>query len=272
MLAQRVMTGLILAVLTVGIALTGPAWLWAVYAGVGVLIGAHEWARLAKCNATQTWSFVAVAGGIMILSSGLAWLIPDVWRAIQVGWLALSLVFWLAVAPLWLYLEWRPGQKVLMLSTGLIVLIPMWMAAIMLQASAKALLFAVGVVAVADTSAYFCGRAWGRTKLAPRISPGKTWEGVLGAYVGVVLLAVGCYALAMDRSLPMNVFALAFFACMLASLSIEGDLFESWLKRQAGMKDSGNILPGHGGLLDRLDGLTASLPLAALFLARSGGG
>ena len=127
----------------------------------------------------------------------------------------------------------------------------------------------MAIVWIADSAAYFAGRRFGRHKLAPAISPGKTWEGVYGA-----MFAVGAYALALlplaDKSgyaRALSAGAIAVWVALvvlLALLSVSGDLFESLLKRQRGVKDSGNVLPGHGGVLDRIDALTAAMPAAAL--------
>jgi phosphatidate cytidylyltransferase len=118
---------------------------------------------------------------------------------------------------------------------------------------------------VADTAAYFAGRAFGRHKLAPHISPGKTWEGALGAMAGVTLYWAAVVLLAPSASgLTVSGFGLVL---VMTAVSIEGDLFESWMKRVAGRKDSGTLLPGHGGVLDRVDALTSTLPLAALYFA-----
>jgi phosphatidate cytidylyltransferase len=127
------------------------------------------------------------------------------------------------------------------------------------------LLLALGVVWVADTAAYFFGRRFGRTKLAPQISPGKTWAGVWGAAGAVVLYWIVVWAIAPAGS--VRLVSGLMLALLMTALSIVGDLFESWMKRVAGVKDSGDLLPGHGGLLDRVDGLTATLPLAAIYLA-----
>jgi len=134
-----------------------------------------------------------------------------------------------------------------------------------LQPTPGRLLLAMGIVWVADTAAYFAGRRFGQRKLAPEISPGKTWEGVWGAAAAVVVY----WALASTLLGGRDMHALSGLVWMLLMLvlSVVGDLFESWMKRVAGVKDSGRILPGHGGLLDRVDGLTATLPLAALYFA-----
>ena len=119
------------------------------------------------------------------------------------------------------------------------------------------LLGVMAVVWIADTAAYFAGRRFGRHKLAPTISPGKTWEGVAGAFCALAL-----YAGALSMLVGMPLLSLGLMVSGLLYLSVLGDLFESWIKRVSGMKDSGNILPGHGGVLDRIDALTSTLPIA----------
>jgi len=150
------------------------------------------------------------------------------------------------------------------------VLVPPWLALARLQARPLELLILLCVVWIADSAAYFAGSCLGRRRLAPDISPGKTWEGVMGA----------CAAVAVYYSLLRMLFAPSIawvgepvgvvLFVVITVMSIEGDLFESWMKRAAGVKDSGAMLPGHGGVLDRIDGLTASMPVAALISLYSG--
>jgi len=152
---------------------------------------------------------------------------------------------------------------------GTIAVLALWMAIVQLQARSPWLLLAVMMVVwIADTAAYFSGRRFGRRKLAPAISPGKSWEGVYGALIcvfayAVLLLSFSPLAAQATLSRPL----VAAFALVLAMLSVVGDLFESWLKRQAGVKDSGTTLPGHGGVLDRIDALLPAMPAATLFIA-----
>lgn len=177
-----------------------------------------------------------------------------------------ALAFWVGVAPYWLHhgLQLRNPTAIGLL--GWAVLLPATLAMVDLrEQTPNLLLVVVGVVVIADSAAYFAGRRFGRRKLAPAISPGKTWEGAVGAWLAVTLYALLVHYLWSDtcglQCLP-QVLA-AFWA--LFGLSVVGDLLESWLKRQAGVKDSGALLPGHGGVLDRIDSLTAVLPAAALF-------
>ncbi len=174
----------------------------------------------------------------------------------------IAVLFWLTVAPLCLRCKWSCAGSV----TGLIVLVPTWAALTALhQRSALLLLAVMALVWVADIAAFSAGRTFGRRQLAPQVSPGKTWEGVAGAMVGVL-----AYGLAVAPFLPVvhcvRPALLAGLLLLLAALSIVGDLFESLAKRQAGVKDSSALLPGHGGILDRIDSLTSTLPAVALAL------
>ncbi len=173
-------------------------------------------------------------------------------------------VFWLLVVPMWMKRRWSLPKSVRGLATGLLVLLPTWLALIQLrQSGALTLLVIMVSVWLADIAAYFFGRACGRHKLAPSISPGKTWEGALGG--GFAVIVYGFMLLPkLPAALAGNYLVLLLVLILLASVSVIGDLFESLLKRQAGLKDSSNILPGHGGVLDRIDSLTSTLPLVAL--------
>jgi len=196
-------------------------------------------------------------------------MIPDVlpWNRLLFGAAAL---FWVFAAPLWLRRKPEVHAAVL-LPVGALVLVAAFAAlAALREAGTGLLLWIMAIVWVSDTAAYFCGLRYGRHKLAPLISPGKTWEGAWGA-----LVAVLAYASALEFLVPRLFpgidggpapFLLA--AVALAVLGILGDLFESQMKRRAGVKDSGRLLPGHGGVLDRIDALLPVLPAAAWWFAR----
>ena len=176
-------------------------------------------------------------------------------------------LLWLIIVPTWMIASWKVSDKKLMALLGWAVLIPTGLAMLDLRSvSPWLLLFIMGLVWVADIAAYFTGRKFGKNKLAPRISPGKTWEGVAGAMLGVAcyVILVWTFAPNIAQHTHLAIALLAAF-CWVA-LAVIGDLFESAIKRQAGVKDSGALLPGHGGLLDRIDALTSTLPLAALAL------
>jgi phosphatidate cytidylyltransferase len=175
---------------------------------------------------------------------------------------AAAAAFWLLIVPIWLLRGVNPEQRIALIVAGFAVLVPAALALAVLPPAS--VLEVLVLVWVADTAAYFVGRAWGRRKLAPAISPSKTWEGAWGGVAGAVAYAIiGGTLLTGVGAWP--VYAVA--AVLLGAISIVGDLFESAAKRQAGVKDSGTLLPGHGGILDRIDSATAALPIAALLLS-----
>ena len=183
--------------------------------------------------------------------------------------LVVSAVFWILVVPLWFRFKWTlAGNDFFGYLLGALVILPTWAAMAALHAmSAWLLLAAMALVWVADIAAYFTGRAFGRHKLAPAISPGKTWEGVAGAVIGVMIYgAIVLNYSPLAGHVPLAAPLLVLLLLLLTAVSVLGDLFESLLKRQAGIKDSSNLLPGHGGVLDRIDALTSTLPLAAPIL------
>jgi phosphatidate cytidylyltransferase len=177
--------------------------------------------------------------------------------------------FWFLVVPFWLRERWRVPSRVLAGAVGALVLLATWIALVQIQAQSPwRVLAAMAIVWIADTAAYFTGRAFGRHKLAPAISPGKTWEGVGGALITVALYAtIVLLASGTAGDLPGGIGSGVLLAVVVAAISVCGDLFESLLKRQAGVKDSGHVLPGHGGVLDRIDALLAAMPPLALAFA-----
>jgi phosphatidate cytidylyltransferase len=266
MLNSRVITAIILLVLFLLALFTLPDVGWAALVTVLVLQGALEWTRLAKLsskNANIFW------GLTLVILLGLIWFdanhSADQLALLHVVVYAISVLFWLLIAPAWLIAGWKVEQPLLMALVGWAVLIPTGLAMLDLRLDHPWwLLGMMCLVWVADISAYFSGRKFGKHKLAPSISPGKTWEGVVGAILGVSV----CIVLAWSFS-PYSTHIILLPSLLLASwcwvgLAVIGDLFESAIKRQAGVKDSGALLPGHGGLLDRSDALTSTLPLAAL--------
>ncbi|MDK9705119.1 MAG: phosphatidate cytidylyltransferase [Sulfuritalea sp.] len=183
--------------------------------------------------------------------------------------LGVAVAFWLLVVPLWFRFKWRlAGNDFLAYVLGGLVILATWAAMVALHAvSTWLMLAAMALVWVADIAAYFAGRTFGKHKLAPNISPGKTWEGVAGAVVGVLIYGgIVLTFTPLKEALRLPVPLIVLLLLLLTAVSVMGDLFESLLKRQAGIKDSSSLLPGHGGVLDRIDALTSTLPLAALIL------
>ncbi len=265
MLGRRILTALVLLPAALAALFLLPAIGWQIAAGLVVLIGADEWARLAGWQLPGRVVFAVVVAA----SLGAAGAMPSEWSGFS--WiLGAASVFWGTIALAWLRGRWQVRSGWAMALTGWWVLVPAWLATVLLQVRPGQLLALMAVVWISDTAAYFAGRRFGRHKLAPGISPGKTWEGVMGALAGVTIY----YALLVVFA-PTVLGGLGHLAGLiligaLATLGVIGDLFESWMKRVAGVKDSGTLLPGHGGILDRIDALTASLPLAALAIRLMG--
>lgn len=267
MLKQRVITAVVLLLILGGALAAGRA---AFAAALAALMGAacFEWLRLAGHPQRVAIAGAILLAGLLLGAELLArWPQDTTLAALS----AVACALWIGVA--WALLRAERGGvtipraistvlAVVLLSAAWGALLALYRAGIVLMISALA------IVWVADIAAYFAGRAFGRRKLAPRISPGKTWAGAVGAWIAVLVLAVllapyqTIFSSELLQRLPL-VPALAVLAVLVA-LSIVGDLFESLLKRQAGVKDSGILLPGHGGVLDRIDALLPVLPAIAL--------
>jgi len=272
MLATRVLTAVVLIPLVLAALFLLPPLAWGAVTLVAIVVAAAEWASLAGYRKPAWLLFVAgtLVLGVNLLVSpssgfGRGW--PD---GIVLAVCGAATVFWLVVAPPWLALRWKPASSLSMAVTGWIVLIGAWVAVVELQAHSPWLvLAAMALVWIADTAAYFSGRAFGKRRLAPEVSPGKTWEGVYGALVAVAIYALLLVPLATAAGYagavsPTSIVIWVGLALALTAVSVVGDLYESLLKRQAGVKDSGRVLPGHGGVLDRIDALLAAMPVAAL--------
>lgn len=273
MLKQRVITALILAAFVFGALFLLPVWGWGLFALVVLLVAGHEWAGLGAWSVRLEVFFLGLLGaaGCLLLfgnyppgSAGFT----EIARGLALP----ATLFWVFVAPLWLKQGWPTPGSMRFFVLGAVLLLSTWCSLVVLQMRSPWLVVAaIALVAAADISAYFTGRALGRRKLAPSISPGKTWEGVAGALVGVLVYALALLTYAPDlrpgKALTgAGIVFWLMFAVLLTVLSITGDLFESWLKRVRGVKDSGTILPGHGGVLDRIDALLPTMPAAALFV------
>jgi phosphatidate cytidylyltransferase len=267
MLKSRVITASVMLALLLAALFGLPATGWVTLVIMLVLQASLEWARLSKMagrSVTVYW----VATLLFMLS--LLWMdaSPEGAEFAHLIIYSLAALLWIIVVPAWLIAGWKVEQPILMALMGWAVVIPTGLAMMDLrQISPWLLLFIMCLVWVADSAAYFAGRKFGKNKLAPSISPGKTWEGVAGAMLGVSAYIVLVWSFnphfARYATLPILLLA----AWWWVGLAVIGDLFESAIKRQAGVKDSGALLPGHGGLLDRIDALTSTLPLAALVIA-----
>lgn len=262
MLKARILTSIVLAAGFLAALFLLPDLYWALLMLAFITIAFWEWGGMSGMG--KPWrhiytSLVMLLGVIVVLADdiGLETLQPQV---MFYSILAATL-FWLLAAPVWLMFRFNIRQPLLLAAIGFLVLFPTWLALVSMRGiSPWLLLMVMAAVWIADSAAYFAGKRFGRHKLAPQISPGKTWEGVLGAWLAVTVYGlILCYSLSLTYWVIVGLFGITV-------LSIMGDLLESLVKRQAGVKDSGSLLPGHGGVLDRVDGLTSSLPLVMFFI------
>ena len=267
MLKQRVITAVVLTVVFVSVLFFLPA--WGFQALVFAMFGVAAW----ECSNLTGLTHLALRGlftAVCIAAVAVGWqLLPSLNQLMPFFTMA---ALWWAVALLWV--QGYPASAIFWQSVvarvviGFLTLIPAGIAVLVLHGQEHGVWLVLALlllVAAADTGAYFSGRAFGKRKLAPNVSPGKSWEGVIGGLVLVALLAV---VFGMVTGSPWyHWLAIALPA---AAVSVLGDLLESMLKRHRGVKDSGSILPGHGGVLDRIDGITAAAPIFALGLLASG--
>lgn len=271
MLLQRVITAVVLlAILAAALAWSPTA--FALLATLAIVAAAVEWLQLVGWARARALLIALVFGAVLVgllLSDG-GWI-----EAMVLPAALLAVLVWFGIAGVLMQgdaMSVRLPRAAASVLT-LLLLGAAWIALLhFLWQGALMLLSVFVIVWLADTAAYFTGRAFGKTRLAPNISPGKTWAGVIGAICVVVAAAFAAWAFARsapifsNRLIELSNIALAIaLLVVLVAMSIVGDLYESLLKRQAGVKDSSRLLPGHGGVYDRIDALVPVLPLAALF-------
>ncbi len=260
MLKQRLITGIILVILVVLGVLFVPNTAFAVLAaGIVLGIGGWEWAELTglkQPDITQPMLFIVA---LLLFALGIYLSRGAFWPVLSI----VSLIVWGGI--IYLLMTYHQGvliyqnNKWLLRFIAFPVLLIAWLALVILHdKNSSMLLYLILLVAAADSSAYFAGKRFGVNKLAPNLSPGKTMEGMMGAMLGATLWAI-IGAIYFGLSLADGIF-FVLLSVVTATLSIAGDLFESLIKREANQKDSGTILPGHGGILDRIDAQLAALP------------
>lgn len=260
MLKQRILTALVLIPLFVLLLFKLPPIPFACFTGLAVFWSAWEWSRLMGVTRVSR----RIVYPIIILLSAVAglWIvIPHLLFATFVWWLfaALLVVLYPKGRNAW-------GKSVFVRGImGVLVLVPCWIAINYLRHAPfgiYTLLYLFVLIWGADSGAYFAGKKWGKTKLAPAVSPGKSWQGLVGALATSLVITLIALCL---LHFPVAMWpAILLLAWVTVLFSILGDLFESMLKRIENMKDSGQLLPGHGGMLDRIDSLTAAAPVFAL--------
>ena len=262
MLLTRICTAFVMLLVFIPALILLPRFDFALFLAVIIALAFWEWGGFLGFKKSGRITLGA-AGGLVCI--GFAYFFPYLLEPrlsspALLLFYAANAAFWVFGASLCLWKKWRlqSAPAALGIGLGFLILLPLWLALVQMQGfSVELLIVAMAIVWIADSIAYFAGRAFGRNKLAPNISPGKTKEGALAGVLGVVLY----FVLITKSWQSAEIFFLTvIFGIFFATLSIVGDLLESLFKRQAGIKDSSQLLPGHGGFLDRFDSLSAVLP------------
>ena len=220
------------------------------------LLALYEWSRLLYFKPHEKKIFLAISLALIYFID--KYLNSEDSRLI----LLIASVFWLCIAPLFLIFKINLKNFFFSSLIGWVLVMPLIISLnYLIELSPWVVLLVLTTIWLADSGAYFFGKQFGKRKLAPSISPGKTWEGFVGA-----LFVVSLFSIVMTYFGFVNSYMSILFFNLILILSVEGDLFESYIKRMAKVKDSGDLIPGHGGVLDRIDSLCSSLPLATLIL------
>ena len=280
MLKTRVITAVILLIVLLAVLTYGGEIGWNIFVLL-VLLGAFwEWARLGQFESSKAIAYALTGGTLCVVGA----MFLDI-QSHSYPILALASIFWVALAP-WCLRNVSIGtlaNPAVYTLVGFILIAAAGLALVMAKTLGVVfLLSALAICFAADIFAYFFGKTFGKRKLAPRISPGKSWEGAIGGAFSV--LAISWLVVLLSDSVPMlkstwqvmaferwHPIVFSFWLLVLSAYSVVGDLFESMLKRKAGLKDSSNLLPGHGGVLDRIDAQLPVLPLAVLLVSSVAG-
>lgn len=272
MLKTRVITAIVLLAVFLPITLFAPVGAFGALIAFVLVFAAWEWARLLKIGGAGPIIYALVAAVALVASTGMGTEFQPPRSLLEA-----AAIFWVLAGPFVLIRKpslakgaWRP----FLLLAGVVVFAACWHALVAARALGVSFVLSLMLVVwLADIGAYFAGKAFGRHKLAPAISPGKTWEGAIGGWLAVLVVAAVAIVLhAFEPTLysalleRLGAVRTLVILTVLVVFSVIGDLFESMLKRQAGVKDSSGLLPGHGGVLDRIDALLPVLPLAMLLL------
>ncbi|HET8710079.1 MAG TPA: phosphatidate cytidylyltransferase [Spongiibacteraceae bacterium] len=272
MLRQRIITGSLLAVAAIAAIIWLPAHVLIAVLAALTLLGCWEWSDLAALTKPLVrLLYCLLSACAMFGLLGVTHILDEYPDLARLRWILGAAALWWCLA--WLCIKTFPQSTVwwggiwVRLLMGWLALLPAWLACVYLRLQSNGewkVLFLLTLVAAADIGAYFSGTQFGKHKLAPAVSPGKSWEGFWGGLVTSVVFALSLWRVLWEPQLPLLVLAIIAALTMLAS--VLGDLLESMLKRYRGVKDSGSILPGHGGVLDRFDSISAAAPVFALGL------
>lgn len=263
MLKTRIITALVLVAGFIPALFNLPNFYWAIVMLLVTLLALREWASMIGFNKRQIYGYLAISmlTGFFVLAR--------LWNNNLHHFFFQSLfifsfvaLFWTFIVPIWLSKQFKLTNHIAKALLGWLLMLPLWLALICAKiVDPMLVLVLLATIWIADSAAYFAGKNFGKHKLAPTISPKKTWEGVAGALIGVTIFGAILH-------FSFDVKSLAIFPALwiITGFGVIGDLFESLMKRQANIKDSGDLLPGHGGILDRIDGIIPSLPIAILMI------
>ncbi len=276
MLKQRVITGVLMALALLATLFLSPSSLQLALFAAVVLLAAWEWSNLAGLpNALLRATFVVICAAGMLAGAVFVELFKSPLLEPMRDLLLVACLWW-AIALLWVksYPASTPlwGSILVRSVMGVLVLVPAWLSLawlLLMENGVWLLLLLVVLVAAADIGAYFAGRQWGVAKLAPRVSPGKSWAGFWGGVCASLAVMATAWLL-FSESLSVALLPMMVVAVFTVLASVLGDLLESMVKRHRGIKDSSHILPGHGGVMDRVDSLTAAAPVYTLGLIAVG--
>lgn len=270
MLKARIATAAVLIPIVIALIFFADVTLFSAFFALIVVIGAWEWAGLSKLNDKVKYLYVIFSLSILFL---IYWFNDDL---IYKSAVLIGALYWLIAVGLVIFYQKQrnllPRSSSILMLVGLLLLVPMWSGLVILKSNIETgsvlIMLLMLLIWGADTAAYFAGKKWGKRKLANHVSPGKTWEGTIAGLVVSIVIAIA-YVIVSNKNLGDG---LIFIALSLLTVigSVFGDLMESIVKREAGQKDSGHILPGHGGVMDRIDSLTAASPIFVFGLVLAG--
>lgn len=263
MLKTRIITAIVLIAAFIPALFQLPDVYWAGFMLLITLLALREWAQMVGLSYAQNVAYLLISFTI-----GLT----VIWRLQQnnlhhffyqsLTIFAVVACFWMLIVPIWFAKQYKLRGLIPKAFLGWLLMLPLWLALVCAKiVDPKLVLLLLATIWISDSAAYFAGKNFGKHKLAPSISPGKTWEGVAGALIGVTLFGAILY-------FSFGIHTLAIFPglWLVTLFGVAGDLFESMMKRQMNLKDSGSLLPGHGGILDRIDGVIPSFPIAILMI------
>ena len=263
MLKTRIITAIILIAAFIPALFKLPDAYWALVMLTVTLLALREWAQMVGFSSRQNYVYllISLAIGLYVIGRMLNNNLHHFFYQSLIIF-AVVTCFWVLVVPIWFAKQFKLRGLILKALLGWLLMLPLWLALVCAKiVDPKLVLVLLATIWIADSAAYFAGKNFGKHKLAPSISPGKTLEGVAGA-----LICVTAFGAVLYFSLGINNLAIFPGLWIVTLLGVAGDLFESMVKRQMNLKDSGSLLPGHGGILDRIDGVIPSLPIAILII------